>query len=782
MRICLLSTVYPPANTEGIARQRQILAAELARQGHDVQVITCGPSGITRAEQGAHVREIAIRRVNAFSGAYPELDAPLTQSQALYEGLLEVVTERPCDIIDVPLWSGQGLVTLQKYQGPTVLWLQTPRHTLARYVPTTSSELDRRLGALEHYCLQRAESWLADSHAVLDAVAHDYKLSGHSLSAIAHLGLPNDQPCVKRAPGQTVEALVVGRLEARKGTDLLLEILPALLYRYPSLSIRFVGRDNSAHDGWHKRRKLTYPQYFYAQHPDLRERVIFEDYVSDAQLSAFYEQADVMLVPSRFESFGLIYLEAMRANLPIVTWAIDVTAEIFPEGEAQGALLTPVEDQRRFAENLARLIEDRALRLAVGEAGRTRFENAFQAQHMAAATLRFYEQVIASSAQRQRDVRTIYQVMEALDIGDAVSNIARRNAKLLKELGQPPEILTRFAHPDVVAETLPIKKALSQTDCGLIFHFWNYNTSTWALPAVRGRKALYYHNITPPQYFPRDSPAYLGAARGYEQLKVIVNQFDLLIGDSHFNLQELSHSLAQPKPGVVIAPVVEAGEIQAAPFDTTLLERLRSSQQVNILFAGRIARNKRQELIMRVFDWYWRKINRHAHLWLVGNEGIDPGYRVELEHLRQLLPSRDQIDFTGKVPDAQLRAYYRAADIFLCASEHEGFCIPIVEAMALNVPVIAYAEAAVPETMGGAGFLIRHWDAPLVAELMHLAISDWQIRRQIISRQCENLERYSVDRARERLTAALKYLLHAETGPCIEQILPHSQIGASWGS
>jgi glycosyltransferase involved in cell wall biosynthesis len=775
MRICLLSTAYPPTNSEGIARQRQVLAAELARLGHDVHVVTCGPGRGTRVEHGVQVHEVSVIDTNTYSDAYPGLDAHLTYSQALYEGLLDLATEQPCDIVDVPLWSGQGLVTLQKYQGPIVLWLQTPRRTLTRFNLTSSAEADKWLGALEHYCLRQAGSWLADSCAVLNAITRDYAISGQRLSAVAHLGLPDDRPRVKRTPGPTVEALVVGRLEARKGTDLLLEILPALLRRYPHLSIRFVGRDNSAFDGWHKRHKQTYAEYFQMQYHDLSARAIFEDFVSEARLATVYAQADMLLAPSRFESFGLIYLEAMRASLPIVTWAIEAAAEIFPAGESQGALLTPPGDRQQFAKNIARLIDDPTLRLAVGEAGRERFESTFLAQHMAQATLSFYEQVCTASTQRKHDTRTVYQVMEALDVGDAVSSIAQRNARLLKNLGQPPEILARFSHPDVMVEMRPVRKVLAQPDCGLIFHFWNYNTSAWVLSVVRGRKALYYHNVTPPQYFPRDSQGYISSTRGYEQLKSIINQFDLLIGDSRYNLQELSPYLSQPKPGVVISPLVDAEEIQAEPFDPVVVETLRASQQVNILFTGRIARNKRQDWLMRTFDWYWRKINRHACLWLVGDENSETAYRAELEQLRQTLLSRDQIIFTGKVPDTQLRAYYRAADVFVCASEHEGFCVPIVEAMALNVPVIAYAAAAVPETMGEAGILIRQWDAPRVAELMQLVISDGRLRRQIIDGQSKNFQRFSINQARERLTAAVNYLLHGEMSPSFEQIAPYNQ-------
>src|SRR5690606_7465246 len=99
--------------------------------------------------------------------------------------------------------------------------------------------------------------------------------------------------------------------------------------------------------------------------------------------------------------------------------------------------------------------------------------------------------------------------------------------------------------------------------------------------------------------------------------------------------------------------------------------------------------------LMELFDYYYREINRRAHLWLVGNDQGHPEYRYRLEQLRGSLASGERIHFTGKVAAAQMYAYYRAADVFVCASDHEGFCVPIAEAMALDVPVLAYAAAAV---------------------------------------------------------------------------------------
>ena len=125
MRICLLSSSYPPQDTEGISRQRQTLATELARLGHEVHVVTLGAFSHVRNEDSVTVHRVAFHRLNSFSDHYPGLDNTLTRSQALYEGLYQCLDTSGFDIVDIPLWGTQGVVTQQFYAGCTILWLQT---------------------------------------------------------------------------------------------------------------------------------------------------------------------------------------------------------------------------------------------------------------------------------------------------------------------------------------------------------------------------------------------------------------------------------------------------------------------------------------------------------------------------------------------------------------------------------------------------------------------------------------------------------------------------------
>ena len=375
--------------------------------------------------------------------------------------------------------------------------------------------------------------------------------------------------------------------------------------------------------------------------------------------------------------------------------------------------------------------------------------------------LSFYEEIATRG--HHRSLR-ISHVMEALDTGDAVSAIARRVARILADLGQDRAILARFWNPSLSGEVKPLHHVFLN-DSGMIFHYWNYNTSTWLLRAVQCRRALYYHNITPAEFFFHDAELFTRSRNAYHQLSQIIDIFDLIIGDSWYNIKEALRHARHSTPTLAIYPIVEPGDLKIQPWDQDLFESLSCSGEVNIVFIGRIAQNKRQDRLMELFNYYWREINPKSRLWLVGSYQSDPTYYTMLEHLQRTLPSGERIHFTGKVADSALYAYYRAADLFVCASEHEGFCVPLAEAMAFDVPVIAYAAAAVPETMDGAGVLIHEWDVPRVAELMHLLVTDTGLRQRIIEGQRRALMRFSEAEARVRVKAVVEYLLEGTISP-----------------
>ena len=140
-------------------------------------------------------------------------------------------------------------------------------------------------------------------------------------------------------------------------------------------------------------------------------------------------------------------------------------------------------------------------------------------------------------------------------------------------------------------------------------------------------------------------------------------------------------------------------------------------ERTNVLFVGRMIPNKRIENVIRSFHAYQQRFNPRSRLLLVGSHG---GFEKYLTMLHQLVATLgvSDVHFSGHVSNEELTAYYEAADVFLCASEHEGFCVPLVEAMAADVPVLAYAAGAVPETLGGAGLLFAPKDLEVAAEML----------------------------------------------------------------
>jgi glycosyltransferase involved in cell wall biosynthesis len=228
--------------------------------------------------------------------------------------------------------------------------------------------------------------------------------------------------------------------------------------------------------------------------------------------------------------------------------------------------------------------------------------------------------------------------------------------------------------------------------------------------------------------------------------------------------------------------VIAPEQILAAPFDQALYRQLRAADQVKFLFVGRIARNKRQDRIMHLFDYYYREINRHSQLWLVGNYTPGSDYFKELQKLREELASGRQITFSGKIADEAVQAYYRAADVFVSASEHEGFGVPLLEAMVHGLPVVAFAATAVPETVNKGGILIQQWDSLRTAELINLLLKDQTWQTKLIAAQQHHLRRFSEDKVRQRLTAIVDFLCHGIESPFFTwrgPNLPHQNVSSS---
>jgi glycosyltransferase involved in cell wall biosynthesis len=182
------------------------------------------------------------------------------------------------------------------------------------------------------------------------------------------------------------------------------------------------------------------------------------------------------------------------------------------------------------------------------------------------------------------------------------------------------------------------------------------------------------------------------------------------------------------------------------------LEKILGDGLINILFVGRIVPNKKIEDHIRLAEIYKRYVDAYYRFIFVGRYDGVPRYFAQIQALvneYQNLP--DRFWFTGSVPDEDLAAFYRWADVYVSLSEHEGFCVPLVEAMAADVPVLAYAAGAVPETLGGAGVLFSPKDLELAAETMGMLVYDRQMRQAVLAGQRRRLRDFGPEPIERRL-------------------------------
>jgi glycosyltransferase involved in cell wall biosynthesis len=249
--------------------------------------------------------------------------------------------------------------------------------------------------------------------------------------------------------------------------------------------------------------------------------------------------------------------------------------------------------------------------------------------------------------------------------------------------------------------------------------------------------ALVYHNITPPEYFVGVHPLLVQLCfMGRRELRAYPARVVLALGDSEYNRQELE-AIGFAETGVL--PVVPSfAHLEGRPSPT--IAAGFDDGWTNVLFVGRVIPNKKLEDVIRIFHAYKTRYNPRSRLLFVGSFAGFDLYFAMLQDLVARLRTPD-VHFLGHVSNEELSAVYDIADVFLCASEHEGFCVPLVEAFHKGVPVLAYAATAVPATMDGAGVLFETKDPHHVAALVNAVVEDTALAAAIVAAQDAALQR-----------------------------------------
>lgn len=341
----------------------------------------------------------------------------------------------------------------------------------------------------------------------------------------------------------------------------------------------------------------------------------------------------------------------------------------------------------------------------------------------------------------------VHQLVPSLLPGDAMGQAAIHFQLLLRRLGHFGELYAEEFAPGFSSLVRPSRELRPDPSDLVLYHHGISSPLSGSLLHLRCRRGIIYHNITPARFY-EGTPLWESLMSGRAQLSAMAPFMDLSIGVSRFNSEELRSTGHR---NVHTVPLfVEPRRFGADRADPRMLARL-SGPAPALLCVGRVVPHKRVEDVLSLHAELLR-LRPAARLWIVGSYAPGNAYVRKVRRLATKLPN---VEFLGRMSPAELVAAYRAASILISMSEHEGFGLPLVEAMAAELPVLAYAAAAVPETLGGAGIGFTEKRYALLAELVDEMHRNQKLREAVIRGQARRLSQLSADAATRRLEQAL---------------------------
>jgi len=340
----------------------------------------------------------------------------------------------------------------------------------------------------------------------------------------------------------------------------------------------------------------------------------------------------------------------------------------------------------------------------------------------------------------------ILQIATNLVPGDAISNHVFELDKIFKAAGLDSwicgvDVDKRLHEKYSIISFEELPKPDPQDI--VVYHLCQKHYINEIIDKMICKKILIYHNMTPGYYYSEYLPEFSKHLdKSTDAMKAMNSCFDWCIADSEFNKQQLIEFGYNEEIISVIPIPLEFSDFNQPPDEKTVEKY--SNGYTNILFVGRIAPNKKFEDIIRIFAYYKKHMNKKSRLILVGGSSSKK-YLYKLKEYVKILET-DDIEFTGKIPFGEILAYYSVADIFLCMSEHEGFCVPLVEAMLFDIPIIAYESTAIPYTLSGSGVLVDDKDPALISKIIDIIVTDETVRHEIIKGQQERLEFFNSEK------------------------------------
>ena len=337
-----------------------------------------------------------------------------------------------------------------------------------------------------------------------------------------------------------------------------------------------------------------------------------------------------------------------------------------------------------------------------------------------------------------RVTRRVHQLLAALSYGDAISNEALAIQRHLRAAGLESDIFAEGIHPRMAPLARPLweYERVSAPDTVCLFHFSIGSAASRLIHRAPDRLVCVYHNITPAEWFLGFHPHLAGLCyHGRRELAAFAPRTELGLADSEFNRRELERA---GFAATAVLPIVQDLEGLGGA-SSRVSRRMWDDGRVNLLFVGRIIPNKKIDDLIRVFALFQRRLQPRSRLLLVGDYR---GHERYFDRLQQMVAALgvEEVVFTGHVDDDDLRAAYASSHLFLCLSEHEGYCVPLVEAMAFGLPVVAYDAGAVGETLRGGGLLLQDKRPEAVAEVVQAVLGRAELRGRLLESQRRALQ------------------------------------------
>ena len=340
----------------------------------------------------------------------------------------------------------------------------------------------------------------------------------------------------------------------------------------------------------------------------------------------------------------------------------------------------------------------------------------------------------------------IIQFTPSVSYGDAVSNDVFAMSDILTKRGYNNLIVAYGASKKVEDRVVLLQDFKSKPRDVFIYHMSiGSGLTEYVINAKVKHKIMVYHNITPAHFFNGIPSVQVGCISGRAQLTELVDHIDFAICDSDYNKEELD--ILGYKNTVTLPIIFDDSDYKNTVPSEKLLKKYKDDGYTNILFVGRIAPNKKQEDVISSFHVYNKYINPKSRLILVGSSTSMENYKESLEDFIKE-HNIENVIFPGHISFADILAYYKLADVFLCQSEHEGFCVPLLEAMVFDVPIIAYSSSAIPYTLGNSGIMFKQKDHRIVAELINLVVTDKEFREKIIEGQRKRLADFEINKVK----------------------------------